>query len=200
MDPAHDNGCHGLVKITENHPSGNTERVDFIGCEFCGKTKHRPHVLVTGRWVLGAQKLQFGPCPSGPKRMPKPSGSWRKSLLGALPTPTLSVSRLSVWRPQLILLGGSDFSFPRVCGALQLKSSQEALGDGMARSNTTCVLTSPPGSLSMLPVSPLNCLMTLIECVLAVCRALRLLSHQTEPAAFFLKSLRSAKSPRATVS
>lgn len=105
-----------------------------------------------------------------------------------------------MWRPQLILLGGSDFSFPRVCGTLQLESSQEALGDGTAWSNTTYLLTSPPGSLSGLPVSPLNCLMTLIECVLAMCWALRPLCHQTEPAAFSLKSLRSARSPRATMS
>lgn len=37
---------------TENHPTGSTETADVIGCEFCGETKHKPHVLFSRGWVL----------------------------------------------------------------------------------------------------------------------------------------------------
>lgn len=113
--------------------------------------------------------------------MPKLSGSWRKSLLGAIPTPTPSVNPY--------------FSLPLFCVTWQHESSQEAPGDA-GLGQTPHIYFISTGKLVDAAVSPLNCLMTLIECVLAMCRALRLLGHQTEPAALFFKVFKVSKEPQ----
>lgn len=123
-----------------------------------------------------------------------------KALLGAS-SPALSVSRLSCVDTTADPFG--RLSFPLVLSTLLLKCSQEALfvSLGTAWLGQAPHFPSQLGSVPTLAVSPLNCLMTLIECVLAMCRALRLLCScplQTEPASCFLKSLRSVRSPRAT--